>query len=107
MFTGLTKKTGWYYTILIGGPDSQNDGKVSIARESNGASFGQIHDGEAEKKAKGSTSAPSNPKSLQVSADDALLANASSPKKQPGSAAFSFSPQPPLHLLSFTPVCVE
>ncbi|KAG6815634.1 hypothetical protein H0H87_012761 [Tephrocybe sp. NHM501043] len=44
----LAKKTGWYYTILMGGPNPANNGNISVAslhvgENSNGTCFGQVH----------------------------------------------------------------
>ncbi|KAG6822694.1 hypothetical protein H0H92_012920, partial [Tricholoma furcatifolium] len=45
---GLAKKTGWYYTVLMGGPNPGENGNISVAslhvgENSNGASFSQAH----------------------------------------------------------------
>ncbi|KAG6826723.1 hypothetical protein H0H92_014715 [Tricholoma furcatifolium] len=43
---GFAKKTGWYYTVLMGGPNPADNGNINVAslhvgENSNGASFGQ------------------------------------------------------------------
>ncbi|KAG6851913.1 hypothetical protein C0991_005035 [Blastosporella zonata] len=47
MFEGVSKQMGWCFTVLMGGPNPQDQGEISVASlhvgEANGALFGQVN----------------------------------------------------------------